>query len=226
MNQIYSNHIKHVSLVVAPFFLFGLINGVYNSLLARSSFMLFWLMDIIGWIILPSTILYYLYRYYGIRLHDYGLFPPGSTYQRREILIWSLIATAILSLYYFSFGWLAWRLIDVVPTSFSYGDMVPNGNMRYVAIFYLAITAAVFEEIFYRGLIWRLVYSSRIRYNKMFIYVIVSSSFFGLVHWENGLPEVVAAIIFGIVACVLYLRWHNLLPLMVAHFFIDIVNFW
>jgi len=213
-------------LVIAPFFIFGMINGIYNTVLADTSPWLFWIADILGWVALPSTILFYIYRYYGIGLSDYGLTYLKTPLQRKEIIHWSFLATFILSIYYFAFGWLAWEFIGTSASTFSYGSMVPEGNGRYAAILYLAITAAVFEEIFFRGLIWRLVYSSGIRYNKAIIYVAVSSLLFGLVHWENGLHEVISAMVFGVVACVLYLRLHNLLPLMVAHFFIDIVNFW
>jgi len=226
MNDVYSNYITRVSLVIAPFFLFGLINGVYNGALATASPWLFWLLDVLGWLVLPSTILYYIYRYYGIGIRDYGLTKLTTPYQRREIFNWSFLATFILSIYYFAFGWLAWEFIAAPTTSFSYGGMVPEGDARYVAIFYLAITAAVFEEIFFRGLIWRLVYSSATPYNKAVVYIAISSILFGLVHWENGIPEVLAAMIFGIVACILYLRLRNLLPLIFAHFVIDMVNFW
>ena len=41
---------------------------------------------------------------------------------------------------------------------------------------------------------------------------------------QNNDP--VSAIVFGVVACVLYLRLRNLIPLIVAHFVIDVVNFW
>ncbi len=225
MNNAYSNYIARVSMVIAPFFIFGMINGVYNRGLVETPW-LFWLLDILGWIALPSIILLYIYRYYGIGLHDYGLAKLSTPFQRREIINWSVLSTLILSIYYFAFGWLAWRFIDTSANTFSYGAMVPEGNTRYIAVVYLAITAAVFEEIFFRGLIWRLVYSSAIKYNKSVVYIVISSLLFGLVHWENGLPEVISAIIFGLVACVLYLRLHNLLPLMVAHFFIDMVNFW
>ena len=226
MNDAYSNYITRVSMAIAPFFLFGMVNGIYNATLAQASPWLFWLVDMLGWIALPAVILYYIYRYYGIGLRDYGLSKLSNSPQSREIIVWSVLATFILSIYYFAFGWLAWEFIDAPISKFSYSAMVPEGNARYVAVFYLAITAAVFEEIFFRGLIWRLVYSSTISYNKAVIYVFTSSVLFGLVHWENGLPEVVAATIFGLVACVLYLRLRNLIPLIVAHFVIDVVNFW
>ncbi len=226
MNDAYSNVISRVSMVIAPFFLFGMINGLYNSSLFNISPWLFWSLDILGWIALPTMILFYIYRYYGIGLHDYGLAKLTTSHQRREIINWSFLSTFILSIYYFAFGWLVWRFIDTSANVFSYGAMVPEGNMRYLAILYLAVTAAVFEEIFFRGLIWRLVYASTIKLNKSIVYVVISSVLFGLVHWENGIPEVISAMVFGVVACVLYLRLHNLLPLMAAHFFIDMVNFW
>lgn len=226
MNDAYSNYIPRVSLMIAPFFVFGMVNGTYNSSLAQISPWLFWLADIMGWIVLPSAILYYVYRHYGIGLRDYGFGKLTSVQQRREIINWSFLATFILGIYYFAFGWLAWAFIDATPPSFSYTKVIPEGNGYYVAVFYLSITAAVVEEIFFRGLIWRLVYLSTAKYNKPIVYVAVSSILFGLVHWENGLPEVLAAMVFGVVACVLYLRLHNLIPLIVAHFIIDVVNFW
>lgn len=226
MNVAYSNYSARVSLVIVPFFVFGMINGIYNKVLSENSPWLFWTADFLGWIVLPSMILFYIYRYYGIGLHDYGLVKLNTAYKRREMLNWTLISTFILSIYYFAFGWLAWRFIDTPANVFSYGAMVPQGNARYFTIVYFALTAAVFEEIFFRGLIWRLVYSSAIKFNKSIVYVIISSLLFGLVHWENGLPEVISTTIFGVVACILYLRLRNLLPLMIAHFFIDMVNFW
>jgi len=226
MNDVYSNYISRVSMVIAPFFLFGMLNGLYNPTLAEASPWLFWSVDILSWIIVPAVILYYIYRYYGISLRDYGICNLTSASQRREMISWSFLATFILSIYYFAFGWLAWEFIAPPTSTFSYGGMVPEGGARYVAIFYLAITAAVFEEIFFRGLIWRLVYSSAIPYNKAVIYTVISSILFGLVHWENGAPEVFAATVFGVVACVLYLRLRNLMPLIIAHFIIDMINFW
>jgi len=224
MSRCYHNVVFRATLLVAPFFFFGLINGTYNAALANSP-ALFWLADIGGWIFLPSIILFLLYRQYGFRLSDYGLTPLGSVHQRRELMNWTLLATFILSIYYFAFGWLAWQFTDDVEPLFGYAQVVPDGMMHYVVVFYLAITAAVFEEIFYRGLIWRLVYTASSIKHKSFIYILVSSSLFGLVHWENGSAEVFSATIFGFVACVLYLRLRNLLPLMVAHFFVDVINF-
>jgi len=224
-NDYFSGLVARVSLVIAPFFLFGLFNGIYNSKLAEYP-VLFWIFDVLGWVILPSLILVYLYKYYGICLHDYGLAKTTNAFQRREMLNWAVLATFMLGMYYFAFSWLAWKVITIETPVFSYTNMVPEGDARYFTIFYLAATAAVFEEIFYRGLIWRLVYTSNINANKPYLYIFISSSLFGLVHWENGLPEVFSTMIFGAVACVIFLRLRNLLPLIAAHFFIDLVIFW
>lgn len=224
MSSSYNNIVFRAMVMVAPFFLFGLINGTYNAALAVSP-VLFWIVDICGWVFLPTTILYFLYKQYGIRLSDYGLTPLGSSYQRRELLGWTLLATFILSIYYFAFGWLAWQFTDDVEPLFGYAQVVPDGVWHYVVVFYLAITAALFEEIFYRGLIWRLIYTASSIHHKSFIYLVVSSGLFGIVHWENGPAEVFSATVFGFVACILYLRLRNLIPLMVAHFLVDVINF-
>jgi len=224
-NDYFSGLVARVGLVSAPFFLFGLVNGIYNSKLAEYP-VLFWVVDVLGWVVLPSLILLYLYKYYGICLHDYGLVKITGTYQRREILNWTVLATLLLGMYYFAFSWLTWKIITIDTPVFSYSNMVPEGQTRYFAIFYLAATAAIFEEIFFRGLIWRLIYASSIGGNKPYLYIFISSLLFGLVHWEKGLPEVISTMIFGAVACVIFLRLRNLLPLIAAHFFIDLVIFW
>jgi len=225
MNGYFSSLIAQVSLVTAPFFLFGMVNGIYNSELANYP-VLFWVVDVVGWVILPALILLYIYKYYGIGLHDYGLVKITNSYQRREMTNWTVLATFMLGIYYFAFSWLAWKIIVVDTPVFAYKDMVPGGDARFFTIFYLAITAAIFEEIFFRGLIWRLVYTSNINGNKSYVYIVISSLLFSLVHWENGLPEVLATLVYGVVACILFLRLRNLYPLIVAHFFIDVVIFW
>ena len=221
----FSNPIVRVSIVSAPFFLFGLVNGIYNAELANHP-ILFWTVDVLGWVVMPALILLYIYKYYGISLHDYGLVKITNTCQRREMLSWTVLTIFLLGIYYFAFSWLAWTIIDIDSPVFSYEDMVPDGDARYFTIFYLSITAAIFEEVFFRGMIWRLVYTSNINGSKPYIYIAISSLLFGVVHWENGIPEVVSTMVFGVVACIIFLRLRNLLPLIIAHFFIDLVIFW
>ena len=91
---------------------------------------------------------------------------------------------------------------------------------------YFAATAAFVEEIYYRGLTWRLLegcYSPGLR---KLVYVLGGSCFFAAIHWENGSPELIATYVYGMAACVWYLRLRTLWPLVLAHFTIDLWVYW
>jgi membrane protease YdiL (CAAX protease family) len=57
------------------------------------------------------------------------------------------------------------------------------------------------------------------------LYVTVSSTLFGLSHFENGAVEVLSTGLFGVVAALFALRVRNLWPLIVGHFVTDFVAF-
>jgi membrane protease YdiL (CAAX protease family) len=57
------------------------------------------------------------------------------------------------------------------------------------------------------------------------LYLAASPSLFALVHWENGVDDMLYTWLIGLLFALLYLRWRNLWPLIAAHVFIDYVNF-
>jgi membrane protease YdiL (CAAX protease family) len=54
-------------------------------------------------------------------------------------------------------------------------------------------------------------------------YVLWTSSLFAAIHWEQGIPGLIAAGTLGIVAAVMYTRILNVWPFIAAHF---LVNAW
>ena len=68
----YQQLLPRVLLVIAPFFLVCLLNGLYVDVLSKTPW-LYWLVDILTWVVLPLFIIYHLYCQYGFGLRDYGI---------------------------------------------------------------------------------------------------------------------------------------------------------
>jgi membrane protease YdiL (CAAX protease family) len=221
----YEQLLSRVLLVIAPFFLVGLLNGFYIDALSAIPW-LYWTVDIVSWVALPLFILYYMKCQYGLGLRDYGIELFSDPRRNRETLTWSLMATLLLAIYYFGLAWLTRLFFPEVSGSGGYAGMVPTGAMRLSVVIYLAATAAIFEEIFFRGMLRRIIFANFAESVATLLYVLGSSILFGLVHWENGTAEVLTTMVTGMVSCFLYLRMNNLVPLIVAHFLIDLVVFW
>jgi membrane protease YdiL (CAAX protease family) len=110
--------------------------------------------------------------------------------------------------------------------TFSYAQAIPSGWLRGPSIAYLAVTAGVTESVVYIGLPW-LVWEQLFGPSKRrALFVCLSSAIFASVHWESGVHNVVAALIFGLVACALYLKLRDLWPIVGAHIVVDLVGFW
>jgi len=202
-----------------------LLNGYWNGPLYAASPKAFWLVDVLTHLIIPGALLLYIGARYAIKPADYGMRRSG--YGSGEFLGLCLLTSIIL--------WLAYRPVAVVvgyllwsePVEFTYSNALPEHTISKLAVgFYFSITAAVFEEIMYRGLPYLYLEQSVPRKFVVPVYTASSAALFGLAHWENGLHEVVAAFSFGCVACILYARIRTLIPLVVAHFLIDMQVYW
>ena len=138
----------------------------------------------------------------------------------------TLLATFLFGAVYRGFSSVLWRVpIFELPT-FTHGSVIPEGPERALVVVYLAVTAGVIEEIFFRGLPWLGVQAVPNLNTRKAVYITGTSILFGLIHWENGVPEILATTALGLVAAVLYLKLLNLLPLIGAHIFLDLVYFW
>ncbi len=72
----------------------------------------------------------------------------------------------------------------------------------------LVVVAPVFEELLFRGFLFGRL-STKIGVGSA---IIVSSAFFAILH-----PDVIGAFVFGLFACLLYLRYQTLMAPMVLH---------
>ncbi len=78
------------------------------------------------------------------------------------------------------------------------------------------------EELVFRAAAYRVLS----RYTRSpTVIVVVSAILFGLIHWSLGLHVVVVASVIGAVFMIVYLRTRRLLPIALAHFVVNFVDF-
>ena len=127
----YDQLLSRVLLVIAPFFLVGLLNGFYIGALSTIPW-LYWTVDILSWIALPVLILHYMKCQYGFTLRDYGIELFSDSRRNRETLAWSLMATLLLAIYYFGLAWLMRLFFPAEPGGGNYvSRCFPGGKNRY-----------------------------------------------------------------------------------------------
>ena len=207
--------------VIWPVLAWGLVSGFYLKELSANS-TLFWLHDFIGWILLPVACLVFIFRYYNVRPHHYGL--PSLRHQQIDARVFIKLGIAILVfLTFIPIEIMSLHIFPVSPLAFSYGDMMPKGASGKPAALYLAVTAAFVEEIFYRGLLKRVIIGNAETLVRYGMYVVFSAILFGLNHWGQGLFKVVATTYLGIVASLIYLRFRNLWFLIGGHVFLNLL---
>lgn len=117
-------------------------------------------------------------------------------------------------------GLVTGRAMPAVLTQvLSYKSHVPDSGMaRAICAIYLALTAGVVEEYFFRGIAKPVIDKVT---HSLFLYVFVSSALFASVHWASGLANVVQAFICGLALGSLYVWIRHLTPLMIAHSLVD-----
>lgn len=206
-------------------FFVAFINGFFLDQLHQINLTVVWAYDIFQFVLLPFSLFYILFKVYDIRPHNYGISVPGTTEKRHSLIYISIFCAALLLLFHSA----TYELVKLyIPDRLyeGYLKMVPDGLLKIPVVIYMSLTAAVVEEITYRGI--PLLLLDRYKKHRFFnsIYAYGTAIIFTSVHWENGTPDIAAAFVFGLLAAMLYLHYKNLIPLIFAHFVIDIVQFW
>lgn len=210
-------------------FAIGLINGLYKEPLYNYSKLLYWFADVTHFVVIPLILFFYLYNRFNVKPQSYGLIKPTRAYPLSEIIGASIFSAIILNLvdiatYEITYG--LFTNYGYINPVFNYHSVIPTGILNIPVVFYLAISAAVTEEIIFRGIPYKFIFSNKNIQHKKHTYVLLSSVCFAAVHWENGYPDLISAFIFGLLAAWLYLNYKNLWPLIGAHFLIDFYTFW
>ena len=195
------------------------LNGAYLGAAFRAGAPLFWLLDLLQFVLVPLASVWALWRFAGVRPRDYGL---GSLTGGRDAA--TALATYALVIVVFVYGYGLARILALfVPwewpaTALIYSQVIPRNPAGALAVMmYFSLTEAFVEEAVYRGLPARFLPDS--------VYPLLSAAAFALIHWENGAREVVAMFLLGVVLGVLYLRIRNLWPFVAGHAVTDMLSF-
>jgi membrane protease YdiL (CAAX protease family) len=154
----------------------------------------------------------------------------AEQYENQPLLIWQenrsgikfiLLWTVILIL-----SMVAAYLISGVTAWFGYHvDKLPLRQMsqfitgRYLLITYSTITAGVTEEIILRGYILTRL---SLLFKNQYTAVIISALIFSGLHYSyNSARQFVFTFLVGIIMALHYKKYHNLKPLILAHFLFD-----
>ncbi len=213
------------AVLVAAFPTIGvlLLNGYWNEPLYRASAVTFWFADGITHVAIPATMLVWLALRHDVRPRDYGLGRWRGN--GGELLGLSLLAAALFWISYKPVATFFGHLLQAEGALVTYIDVMPAEPLaRFLVAFYFSLSAAIFEEIMYRGLP-HLYFMRGWQAPRPGCYLIGSTVLFGMAHWENGVHEILGTACLGLFACMLYLKIRTLWALIGAHFVVDMVSF-
>lgn len=208
----------------------GLVDGFFKQALYTWSPAAFHGYDFSHYVLLPGACALWIWRQGKVRPADIGLNRAGDT--PGEGLLLGIVLALVLGLVYKAtqYGMEAllpkWNLLWT--SNFQWEDALNNSAWRPGLAVYYAATAAVVEEVTFRGCLrWLLAGGgARQEWRSAWRFVWLSSLLFGASHWEQGSALMLAATAYGLAAALATLKLRDLWPLIGAHFLIDLFSFW
>ena len=111
-----------------------------------------------------------------------------------------------------------------MPMQLNYTQIANDlGPYKILGVLYFAATAALVEEYFFRGFFARFFLERASP--ASWRYVTVSAALFAVYHWHIGIGTVLLSLGTGVLAAVVVLKTRTLLPVVGAHFVIDVISF-
>ncbi len=197
-------------------------NGILNSFIAPMP-VLYWLFEILIWIVIPLLALNLMLRIDNIGLADFGL---HRTIFREKGVLAIVITSTLFAPVCFAIYFVTSIYLEPLFASadfFAYQSMIPDQlALKFLVIVYFSLTAGFVEEIFFRGVLFKVTES--LKYGLV-IYLILSPVTFSLVHWESGLANLLITFVFGVFVTLAYLVFRNIWPLIAGHAFTDYIWF-
>ncbi len=107
---------------------------------------------------------------------------------------------------------------------FAYRSIIPESEAkRTLVVWYLAISAGIVEELYFRGLLFKI---SQFFRGSTSVYLIFSPLVFSAIHWEGNLSNMGASYIVGLLGCLVFLWLKNIWPLIIGHTFTNLLWFY
>lgn len=161
----------------------------------------------------------------GIRwpAFDAGILGPVVTY--------AVLGMAVLYLAGLLYYFIGYRYSEKIRTQLlqakekewekaGFSEILPVTEKEKRLWNYVSITAAITEELIYRGF---LLFAIAYLFPQLSIWVVMllASVVFGLAHTYQGVTGVLKTSVVGLIFSVLYVSFGSILPLIVLHFLID-----
>lgn len=215
-------------IIVAILLLLLGLKGWFNEL-TNQYVIVFWAIDVFVYVLAPVFGVVVLARKYNIQPDNFGLFvkQPKYIYSRamqiQDIILGAFLVVVVYELSYL-FGYVL-NFGDTPGQPYTRGMFVDNKLIYWFAKLYMSTTAAITEEIVYRGMIFLIL--SKLIFRKhllIIVYLLLSSSLFVAGHIGQSIADLIAIFMFSIAACCIYLKLKRIEPLIVGHFSIDIIH--
>ena len=162
------------------YFHFWLMAGSMQKFITTQAFL--WGFELFSWVVLPCLIFGYLFKFQHLTWDDLGLHNKINHKKNIELLF-VLCLFAILFTYPLDkiCNRISVTFVGNLSSYFSYHSMQPNILLlKWLSAIYFALSAGIVEELFYRGLLYKIVKS--VSHPKL-LYLPLSPAFFSIVHW-------------------------------------------
>ncbi len=107
---------------------------------------------------------------------------------------------------------------DNFKALYSYASKIPNQQMlRFLVMVYFAATAAVVEEVVYRGLLSHAVGKYILPKWQMIAFILISTISFGIIHIGTGISNTASAIFAGLVLSIAFTKTKDIRVTIAAH---------
>ncbi|MCX8124447.1 MAG: CPBP family intramembrane metalloprotease [Spirochaetes bacterium] len=215
MNQITKIFIRLIVLA-SPL----LLNDLYLPLVPKDATTLNLVLDVIVYIGWQSTLLYVAYCAGWFSFKSLGI----NVKQLRQWL-WGIVLFVVVFILYtlitISFIF-AKKMYGLEIESFWYFPL-PDWKPVYIFLYviYLSITAGIYEEIIYRGIV---IHQLKTITSNTWVLVCTSTLLFIAIHWSMGPGTWLEAGLWGALWAYLFIKTNSLLPIMIAHFLYDVVS--
>jgi len=198
-----------------------LLNDFYLMLMPLGQDLLNIVLDLIIYIGWQGSIIYMAYKAGWFTFDDLGLRPKSVV---REIMKGLLLLVAVFFVFLALIG-LAKLLKGFFGLEIYSKWYFPlphwHPGLVFLYVFYLSVSAGIFEEIIYRGMAIAILKSVT---GRKTVLILVSAMLFTLIHWSMGPMTWTIAFIFGLLWAFLFIKTGSLIPVMVAHFTFDFLT--
>ena len=201
-----------IALLVWPLYL----NDLYLMALDNTRIGLLWALDVVFFLLIPTTTLVCLVRADRISLREIGFAKPPQPI--------SIIAgIALCGILVVLDQWTLFPLLNQLPGRLFIGyDFPASQPLRILTMIYAALTAGLLEEIVYRGVVTT---ELKKHVRSPAGVVLLSCLIFAGIHWSEGPGKSISTSFWAIIPTIWVLKRRSLWGPIVCHALYDFLIF-